>query len=67
MANKKEVKQGAVKCRGCKGTGNCPRCGGEGIDPAGNLKKCRRCGGTGICTGCKGSGWLIIPVSGPSK
>ena len=53
---------GAVKCRGCKGSGDCPRCKGEGIDPAGNLKKCRRCQGTGICPGCQGSGWIIIPV-----
>lgn len=53
---------GAVECRGCKGTGDCHRCKGEGIDPAGNLKKCRRCIGTGICPGCGGSGWIIIPI-----
>jgi len=58
MANENEVKKGVVECRGCKGTANCSRCAGEGIDPVGNLKKCRRCGGTGICPGCKGSGWL---------
>lgn len=52
---------GAVQCRGCQGTGNCPRCKGEGMDPAG-LKKCRRCGGNGVCTGCQGSGWVVIPV-----
>lgn len=57
----REKGSSAVECRGCKGTGDCPRCEGEGIDPIGNLKKCRRCGGTGVCTGCNGSGWLIIP------
>ena len=55
-------KVGAVECRGCKGTGDCHRCKGEGIDPAGNLKKCRRCTGTGVCPGCGGSGWIIIPI-----
>ena len=63
MGKSMEAQQGgAVKCNGCKGTGDCPRCKGEGMDPAGNLKKCRRCGGNGVCTGCKGSGWIVIPT-----
>lgn len=61
----KDQEGGAVICRGCKGSGDCRRCEGEGIDPAGNLKKCRRCKGTGVCTGCNGSGWVIIPVIKP--
>jgi hypothetical protein len=63
MSSVKETNQGgAVECRSCKGTGNCARCEGEGIDPAGNFKKCRRCEGTGVCPGCGGSGWVIIPI-----
>jgi len=65
MLNKQlwAAKGGAVQCRGCKGTGDCPRCKGDGIDPAGNFKKCRRCNGTGVCPGCKGSGVIVIPVA----
>ena len=54
---------GAVQCRGCKGSGDCPRCKGDGLDPDGTLKKCRRCKGTGICTGCNGSGIIVIPAN----
>lgn len=53
---------GAVECRGCTGTGNCPRCKGSGMDPVNSLNKCRRCRGNGICTGCNGSGWIVIPI-----
>ena len=54
---------GAVTCRGCKGSGDCPRCKGDGIDPDSPLKKCRRCKGTGVCTGCNGSGVIVIPAA----
>ena len=54
---------GAVTCRGCKGSGDCPRCNGDGIDPDSPLKKCRRCKGTGVCTGCNGSGVIVIPAA----
>ena len=56
---KSKQRDGAVECRSCKGTGDCLRCKGEGMDPASPFKKCRRCGGTGVCTGCKGSGWIF--------
>ncbi len=53
------------RCEGCRGTGNCSRCKGEGKhdEPADHdsaaviiRATCRRYNGTGVCCGCGGSG-----------
>ena len=51
------------QCKGCKGTGNCPKCRGNGKIYDGILgaaltsgKTCPKCKGSCNCTVCKGSG-----------
>lgn len=45
-------------CNNCAGRGNCPRCGGDGVDLVGLTKhiKCSTCNGTGKCRLCGGTG-----------
>lgn len=43
----------APRCPECKGTGECRRCQGEGVDFEGDhYSRCEDCSGSGECTAC---------------
>lgn len=51
--------QEMAECKGCKGSGDCPICKGQGktlTSSTLSTEKCKRCDGTGKCTVCHGSG-----------
>ena len=48
-----------AECKACRGTGNCPKCGGKGkILGSSTLtsSRCPRCDGNCKCTVCNGKG-----------
>ncbi len=50
-------------CKVCGGSGECPRCNGEGLRESmqgGSRDHCTTCRGTGDCQGCKGKGELTL-------
>ena len=59
----------SVDCKGCRGSGNCNLCGGDGWkynirDKNGPSKiDCWKCNGTGVCPGCSGSGIIVLKDS----
>ena len=74
MAAKPAPSDDALRCGGCQGNGNCPRCKGSGLRPLewGEMAlpegagQCRRCGGNGVCVGCKGCGWVLLQPAAPA-
>lgn len=69
-------KNAGQRCGGCRGTGNCSRCGGEGthdepseVDSAADVigATCRRCKGSGVCVGCGGTGWVGLGNDGTGE
>lgn len=64
--NSQPVKQ---QCRACKGSGNCPVCGGNGqtnsrlgysysMGIQALPENCKSCGGSTQCSACGGDGWI---------
>ncbi len=43
------------RCARCKGTGDCGRCRGDGLEGDG-LRPCRECHGSEFCGDCGGDG-----------
>lgn len=43
-----------IECTWCKGSGECRKCNGDGLDAYD--RTCSSCDGTGICSHCDGTG-----------
>jgi hypothetical protein len=52
--------EGRAACGHCRGSGNCPVCGGTGER---SLRPCLVCEGAGACPGCGGQGFRDEPAA----